>query len=82
MTPVQSFMKVAGTLDDRELADMIRSSLLRQDDDDRLRWLKQAEAALDGYGGERHLAQITRIGDILSDLAQELRGESNTALTA
>ncbi len=80
MTPVQSFMKVAGTLDDRELADMIRATFLRQDNDDRMRWLKQAETALDGYGGERHLAQITRIGDILHDLAQELRGD--TALTA
>jgi hypothetical protein len=82
MTPVQSFMKAAGTLDDQELAGLIRGSLLAQDDSDRMRWLKQAEAALDGYGGERHLAQITRIGDILHDLAQELRGESPAALTA
>lgn len=76
MSTAHNFMKAGNALDDQQLTGLIRVSLLEQQGDERLHWIRQVEVALDGYGGERHLALTTRIGDILRNLELELRGDA------
>jgi ADP-ribosylglycohydrolase len=63
--------------DDTQLAALIRSSLLAQQERDRPNWLKQIELGLDGYG-DRHRDTAARIRNILRMLALE-RGSADTA---
>ena len=71
MTNTQTFMIAAGKVDDTELTVMMRNAMLDHPGSERIRWLRQVEVALDGYG-ERHALSIDRVATILHLLGTEM----------
>lgn len=80
MSNTHTFMTAGADADDTQLAALIRTSLLAQQERDRALWLKQIELGLDGYG-ERHRDTVARIRNILRLLVNE-RGQPGPALRA
>ncbi len=74
MTSAHDLMKAAPATTDDELEAMVRAAMLLQPVGSRQLWLRETEAALDGYGGERNKASSDRIRRVIRNVAEGLGG--------
>lgn len=72
MTTPSEFMAAAATVNDDQLAEMVRTTMLAQAVGTRQLWLRQLELALDGYGGERNRVVTDRIRQAIKQVADGL----------